>query len=86
MLEPMPLASLVALFNELCDDGINYRLGEKDPNTGFLDCSGWIRYACERLAPTWEMPDGSYNQMDWCAWQQLRRKLSCTDQERGVTV
>ena len=68
----MPLASVVALFNELCHDGINYRLGEKDPNTGFLDCSGWIHYACERYAPTWAMPDGSYNQMDWCTRQQLR--------------
>jgi hypothetical protein len=34
-----------AIVNATSDfDGVRYKLGAKDPNTGLVDCSGWIRF------------------------------------------
>ncbi len=63
--------------------GIGYKLGAKaddlaaePPDYEAIDCSGWVRAAIAVATQGRTiLPDGSVNQNDWCAAQDLKRSM-----------
>lgn len=77
---------LVTLIKKTCDGHIPYKMGGKalslDCDSSVLgedvhgvmrgiDCSGFVRYILHRISNV-DMPDGSWNQRDWCQKQGFK--------------
>lgn len=88
-LTPVDLDLLDTVFARLAHRGIPYRLGGKipldsdtsDPRIARgVDCSGFTRYALAKATNgALVIPDGSWNQHDWCRKQALHRLAQYSD-------
>lgn len=84
MQEPLDISKFLDNHRKL--DHVHYELGEKaeslsqDPATiRFLDCSGYARVQVFQCTDTHEkIPDGSWNQRDWCE-KNLRQLKQYSD-------
>lgn len=91
---PVNLSQLLTVHDHALMKGIPYGLGSKAPSLSCdtsqirrIDCSGYIRFLLAK-ATNQQMiiPDGSWNQRDWCERNGLARKnypdLHYADQSR----